>query len=75
MKLSIFSCTGLRVEELLRELNEANRNAINKEQKKNDTEWSLGEHRQWLADAKNKLEFLKFPLLFDVASILLCQIF
>lgn len=26
---------------------------------KNDTEWSLGEHRQWLADANNKLEFFE----------------
>ncbi|VDO76076.1 unnamed protein product [Onchocerca flexuosa] len=48
---------GWRIEELLRELNEANQNLKNCEQQKNDTEWSLGEHRQWLMDAKNKLDF------------------
>ncbi|MCP9263311.1 hypothetical protein DINM_006644 [Dirofilaria immitis] len=44
-----------RIEELLRELNEANQNLKNIEHLKNDAEWCLGEHRQWLVDAKNSL--------------------
>ncbi|OZC08021.1 hypothetical protein X798_05017 [Onchocerca flexuosa] len=51
-----YNSFGWRIEELLRELNEANQNLKNCEQQKNDTEWSLGEHRQWLMDAKNKTD-------------------
>uniref|UniRef100_A0A8R1TQJ3 Uncharacterized protein n=1 Tax=Onchocerca volvulus TaxID=6282 RepID=A0A8R1TQJ3_ONCVO len=53
---------GWRIEELLRELNEANKNLKNCEQQKNDTEWSLGEHRQWLTDAKNKIDEIENKL-------------
>ncbi|EJD76186.1 hypothetical protein LOAG_16821 [Loa loa] len=52
----------LRIDELLHELNETNQNAISNEQKRMDTEWSLGEHRQWLADSKNKIDELENKL-------------
>ncbi|KAM3728086.1 Adventurous-gliding motility protein [Dirofilaria immitis] len=51
-----------RIEELLRELNEANQNLKNIEHLKNDAEWCLGEHRQWLVDAKNRIQDLEKEL-------------
>uniref|UniRef100_A0A915C1P0 TAR DNA-binding protein 43 N-terminal domain-containing protein n=1 Tax=Parascaris univalens TaxID=6257 RepID=A0A915C1P0_PARUN len=40
---------------LLDDLNEKNRQLDELNKLKNDAEWSLGEHRQWLSDANNKI--------------------
>lgn len=40
--------------QLLDEVKEKNRIIDELNKLKNDTEWSLGEHKQWLSDANNK---------------------
>uniref|UniRef100_A0A0M3IUE2 Myosin_tail_1 domain-containing protein n=1 Tax=Ascaris lumbricoides TaxID=6252 RepID=A0A0M3IUE2_ASCLU len=40
---------------LLDDLNEKNRQLDELNKLKNDAEWSLGEHRQWLSDANNRI--------------------
>ncbi|VDN22297.1 unnamed protein product [Gongylonema pulchrum] len=42
------------VEELKKELSAKNDTLSNLEKEKNDAEWSLGEHKQWLSDANER---------------------
>lgn len=41
-------------ENMRREINAKQEVIVNLEKQRNDLEWSLGEHRQWLVDANNR---------------------
>lgn len=51
-----WTCSALRGENdrLVHEINEKNRIIDDLNGQRNDAEWKLGEHRQWLADANNR---------------------
>ncbi|VDM47980.1 unnamed protein product [Toxocara canis] len=50
------------VQGLLEDLNDKNRQLDELNKLKNDTEWKLGEHRQWLSDANNRIGELERAL-------------
>ncbi|VDK29440.1 unnamed protein product [Gongylonema pulchrum] len=52
------SALKAQLEEMQEELNGKNDLMGNLEKAKNDAEWSLGEHRQWLADANERSDHL-----------------
>lgn len=52
-----FSRHLVTIDALNSELTAKNLSIENLEKTKNDTEWSLGEHRQWLQDASNRSQF------------------
>uniref|UniRef100_A0A915Q6N9 Uncharacterized protein n=1 Tax=Setaria digitata TaxID=48799 RepID=A0A915Q6N9_9BILA len=46
------------IENLLCEIDSKSQYITNLEKTRDDTEWSLGEHRQWLKDANDRVQFL-----------------